>query len=66
MRSFVKIKSSRNGEITPFTDIDKSCPSRDFYVANMSFNTLLKISRKLPNDSYFRRGSGVSLFNKQY
>ena len=40
MRSFVKIKSSRNGEITlSFTDIGKSCPSRDFYVANMSFNT---------------------------
>ena len=40
MRSFVKIKSSRNGEITlSFTDVGKSCPSRDlFNVANMSFN----------------------------
>ena len=41
MRSFVKIKSSRNGEITlPFTDIGKPCPSRDFYVANMPFNAI--------------------------
>ena len=39
MRSFVKIKSPRNGEITlSFTDIGKSCKSRDFSVANMSFN----------------------------
>ena len=31
MRSFVKIKSSRNGEITlSFTDVCKSCPSRGF------------------------------------
>ena len=31
MRSFVKIRSSRNGEITlSFTDEGKSCHSRDF------------------------------------
>ena len=31
MRSFVKIKSSRNGEITlSFTDEGKSCHDRDF------------------------------------
>ena len=31
VRSFVKIKSSRNGEITlSFTDIGKACPSLEF------------------------------------
>ena len=41
MRSFVKIKLSRIGDITlPFTDIGKSCPVRDFYVANVSFNII--------------------------
>ena len=52
MRSFVKIKSSQNGEITlSTTDIVKSCSRRDFYVASMSFNAicenknLAKISR---------------------
>ena len=41
MRSFVKIKSSRNRRfILPFTDEGKSCHSREFYVANMSFNAI--------------------------
>ena len=41
MRSFVKIKSSQNGEITlSLTDKGKACQSRDFYVANMSFNAI--------------------------
>ena len=41
MRSFVKLRSSRNGEITlSFTDEGKSCHSRDFYVSNMSFNAI--------------------------
>ena len=41
MRSFVKIKPSRFGDITlSFTDIGKSCPVRDFYVANVSFNII--------------------------
>ena len=43
MRSFVKtnFRSSRNGEITLcFTDVGKSCPSRDFNVTNMSFNAI--------------------------
>ena len=32
MRSFMKIKSSRNGEIAlSFTDIGKPCPSRVFF-----------------------------------
>ena len=40
MRSFVK-KSSRNGRfILSFTDEGKSCHSREFYVANMSFNAI--------------------------
>ena len=43
MRSFVKIKSPRNGEITlSFTDIGKSCLIRNFNVANMSFNAIHK------------------------
>ena len=42
MRSFVKIKSSRNAEITvSFTDICKSCPSREFLPSQMFlFNTI--------------------------
>ena len=54
MRSFVKIKCSRNGEITlSFTDICIQImpKSRIFNVANM-FLTLfakIKFSRKFPN-----------------
>ena len=41
MRSFVKIKPSRIGDIILlFADICKSCPVRDFYVANVSFNAI--------------------------
>ena len=41
MRSFMKIKSSRNGVITlSFTDEGKTCHSREFYVADMSFNAV--------------------------
>ena len=43
MRSFVKIKPSRNGKITlSFIDIGKSCLSRAriFHVTNMSFNAI--------------------------
>ena len=41
MRSFVKIKPSRICDITmSFTDIGKSNPVRDFYVANVSFNAI--------------------------
>ena len=53
MRSFVKIKPSRNGKITlSFIDIGKSCLSREFFhITNMSFNAISKIkfSRKFPN-----------------
>ena len=41
MRSFVKIKPSRNGKITlSFIDIGKHCLSRDFYIINKSFNAI--------------------------
>ena len=54
MRSFVIIKSSRNGEITlSFTGISKSCPSRKFLTSqNLRLLTLfakIKFSRKFPN-----------------
>ena len=56
MRSFVKIKSLRNGEITlSFTDAGKQCPSWNFSVANMSLLTLfakIKFSRKFPDLQY--------------
>ena len=44
MRSFMKIKSSRIGEITlSFSDIGKSRPCRVFLnVANMCFNAISK------------------------
>ena len=51
MRSFVKIKSSQNGEITlSFTDIVKSCPSCEFLASQICYLTLfakIKFSRKL-------------------
>ena len=41
MRSFKKIRSLRNAEITlSFTDEGKLCQSRDFYVAYMSFKAI--------------------------
>ena len=41
MRSFVIIKSSRNGEITlSFTDVGKLCPSRGFLVSQICLLTL--------------------------
>ena len=41
LRIAYKIKSSRNFEIIlSFTDLGKPCQSRDFYVANMSFNAI--------------------------
>ena len=54
MRSFTKIKSSRNGEITlSFTDEGKSCPSRNILmsqICNLLF-TKMKFSRKFPDYS---------------
>ena len=53
MRSFVKIESSRNGEITmSFTDVGKSCPSREFLTSQMCLLMLfakIKFSRKFQN-----------------
>ena len=41
MRSFAKKKASGNCEnFLSFTDVAKSCRSRDFFVANMSFNAI--------------------------
>ena len=42
MRSFMKIKPSRNGKIILlFIDIGKSCLNREFYhITNMSFNDI--------------------------
>ena len=41
MRSFVKIKSSRNGEITQsFTDLGKACLSREFVTSQTCLLTL--------------------------
>ena len=50
MRSFMKIKSSRNAEIALlFTDICKSCPSREFLASQICLLKLLakiKLARK--------------------
>ena len=41
MRSFMKIKPSRNDEITlSFTDMGKFCHCHEFLVANMSLNPI--------------------------
>ena len=53
----MKIKSSRNGEITlSFTDIGKSCPSRKFLASQICLLTLfakIKFSRKFPDLQYY-------------
>ena len=53
MRSFLKIKSSRIGEITlSFSDIGKSRPCREFSMSQICVLTLfakIKFSRKFPN-----------------
>ena len=56
MRSFVKIESSRNGEITQsFSDIGTSCPSREVLTPQICLLTLfakIKFSRKFPDLQY--------------
>ena len=56
MRSFAKIKFSRNAEITLlFTDIGKSCPSGEFLVSQICLLTLfakIKFSQKFPDLQY--------------
>ena len=57
MRSFVKIKTSRNGKITlSFTDIGKSCLSRKFFkslICLLMIFAKIKLSRNFPNLQYF-------------
>ena len=54
--SFVKMKSSQYGEITlSFTDIGKSCPSRQFLALQICLLTLfvkIKFSGKFPDLQY--------------
>ena len=56
MRSFVKIKFSRNGDIAlPFTDLGKSCLSGDLLTSQVCLLTLfakIKFSRKFPDLQY--------------
>ena len=54
MRSFVKIKPLRIGDITlSCTDIGKSCLFRDFfYIANVSYNAIRE-NKILPKISGF-------------
>ena len=53
LRSFVKIKSSQNGEITlSFTFIGKSCPSSKFLLSQICLKSLfakIKLSQKFPD-----------------
>ena len=57
MRSFVKIKSSRTGEIPlSFTEKGVSSPSREFLVSQICLLTpfaKIKCSRKFPDLQYF-------------
>ena len=63
MRSFLKTKSSRNGVITlSFTDIGKSCPSREFLASQICLLMLfanIKFSRKFQD-----KISGFTVFLK--
>ena len=56
MRSFVKIKPSKNRKITlSFIDIGKSCLGREFFTSLTCLLMLfakIKFSRKLPNLQY--------------
>ena len=59
MRSFVKIKPSRNGDITlSFTDLGKSCTVHNFFTSQACLLTLvanIKFSEKFPNFQYLPR-----------
>ena len=56
MRSFMKIKPSRNGKINmSFIDIGKSCLSHEFFTSLICLLMLfakIKFSRKFPNLQY--------------
>ena len=48
LRSFMKIKQSRNGEITLlFTDVGKSCPSREFLMWQICLLTLFAKTKSI-------------------
>ena len=54
MRSFAKIKPSRNLEITlSFTDIGKSCPSRDFLTLQICLLNAIRENKILAEISEF-------------
>ena len=54
MRSFVKIKSSRNAEITlSFPDVCKSCPSREFLESQMCLLIAIPENKILAKNSGF-------------
>ena len=62
MRSFAKIKPSRNGEITmAFTDTGKSCPIR-LFVANMSFNAIRGNKNYPKNIRIYKVNSGCKIY----
>ena len=66
MRSFVKIKTSRKGEITmSFTDMSKTCPNRIFYIANMSFNAIRK-NKTLAKISEFTVSDKLQNYTDRY
>ena len=54
MRSFVKINSALNTEITlSFTDLGKSCPSREFLISQICMLTLFAKNKILARISGF-------------
>ena len=64
MRSFVKIKFSRNGEITlSFTDEDQSCHSRQFLGRKYVFK---RYSRKLNSRENFRMYSTKAMISHSF
>ena len=69
MRSFVKIKLSRNGKITlSFIDIGESCHNRDFFhITDMSFNAIRenKILAKISESTVFCQSDRLHLLSYQ-
>ena len=64
MRIFMKIKSSRNGQIIlSLTGEGKSCHNRDFYVSNTSVNAICenKIFLKISEFTVFADKHTLSL-----
>ena len=70
MRSFVKIKFSRNGEITlSTTDIGKSNHSREIFRSQVCLLTLfakVKLSQKFPDLQYFGNSLQLSFQSVLY